>query len=91
MKKTEISKKVRERIYQRDKYCIYCGTWCGDGYPRNIAHFISRGAGGLGIEENLYLVCPNCHIKEHNGELDRSIVVNYLKKLYPEVDYENNM
>ena len=82
MKKTDISAKVRKRIYERDKYCVYCGKWCGEGYPRNIAHLTSRGSGGLGIEENLYLVCPDCHVKEHNGELDRNIPINYLKGLY---------
>ena len=87
MRKTDISNAVRKRIYERDKYCVYCGTYCGDGYPRNIAHLISRGAGGSGREENLYLVCPSCHVKEHNGELDKSIPVSYLRRLYPNEDY----
>ena len=87
MKKTEITNKVRQRIYERDRYCVYCGAWCGEGYPRNIAHLKSKGAGGLGREENLYLVCPSCHVKEHNGETDKNIPLNYLKSLYPNEKY----
>ena len=87
MKKTDIPNSVRKRIYERDKWCVYCGAWCGEGYPRNIAHYSSRGSGGPGIEQNLYLVCPTCHIQEHNGEKDRTIVRDYLKGLYPDEDY----
>ena len=87
MKKTDISKAVIKRIYERDRVCVYCHRWCGEGYPRNIAHLTSRGAGGPGREQNLYLVCPDCHIREHNGELDKRIPVEYLKGLYPDEDY----
>lgn len=32
------------------------------------AHFIPRSAGGLGIEENIFTACENCHREQDNGK-----------------------
>lgn len=77
----EISKKVRERVLDRDEYCILCGR---PGLPNS--HFISRSQLGLGIEQNIVTMCTECHDKWHtSGEqsLMAEKVREYLEKLYP--------
>lgn len=54
----DVSKEVRDEVIERDKHkCIFCPS------HNNItmAHYISRGAGGLGIKENIACVCIRCH------------------------------
>lgn len=60
---TSISNQVRQRVRERDKWCIFCGKQGSD-----IMHFVPRSSGGLGIEQNLALGCRECHMK-----LDQSI------------------
>lgn len=52
-----IATDVRKVIHERDKWCILCGK----SYGLEIAHYVSRGSGGMGIEENLVLLCQDCH------------------------------
>lgn len=82
-KACSISKKVRQEVMERDGgKCIFCGGT----YNLEIAHYISRGCGGLGIPENLTVACHQCH-----SDLDQSskkkemhrIQFEYLEKLYP--------
>lgn len=57
-KACEISKETKEAVYERDGgRCVYCQS--NKGLPN--AHFIPRSHGGLGIEENILTLCPNCH------------------------------
>lgn len=61
-KATSISKEVKMKVWERDAgVCIFCGvpiTW-------NLAnsHFIKRSHLGLGIEENIFCACLECHHK----------------------------
>ena len=89
-----ISPKVRAIVKERDKWCILCGTT----YGLQVAHFISRGAGGLGIPQNLVLLCINCHRQydqsKHRPEL-RKKIKSYLEQHYSNIKeeqlkYENN-
>lgn len=34
---------------------------CDERYGLQAAHFISRGSGGLGVAENLIMLCVRCH------------------------------
>ena len=62
-KATDISQKVKEEVYERDKgCCIICGS---PGQPNS--HYIRRSAGGLGIPENVVTMCFNCHNAYDNG------------------------
>lgn len=87
-KACDISPAVREAVYKRDKHsCIVCGR------TQNIqvAHFISRGRGGLGIEENLGCMCLQHHYDFDNGKYHieiGQIFEEYLKEHYPEWDKE---
>lgn len=84
-KALEISKKVRERVYERDGgLCVICGAV---GMPN--AHYIARSQGGLGVEENILTLCFYCHSKYdqsiHRNKL-RRYLREYLQTKYPEWD-----
>lgn len=99
-KATQISRETAERVMGRDGYsCLFCRL----GYDfeeygnrsdlafctYDIAHFIPRSKGGLGIEENLVMLC-----RYHHHELDQGkkglrdemlgMMEEYLKGLYPD-------
>lgn len=83
-KATEIPKWVKEIVWKRDKKkCIFCHRFV----PLECAccHFIPRSAGGLGIPENIYTGCSECHIEQDNGlntKLYDLKVENHLKGIY---------
>lgn len=80
-----ISPNARKRVQERDKWCVLCGShhWL------EIAHYVSRGRGGVGIEENLVLLCHECHMKydqsKHRTEIKETLK-NYLQAQYPNWD-----
>jgi 5-methylcytosine-specific restriction endonuclease McrA len=83
-KEKEIPQKVKEAVYERDDHrCIYCNKIV----PKRCAccHFIPRSAGGLGIEENIFTACEDCHREQDNGkdskEYDKK-AKKYLKSIY---------
>ncbi len=86
---TDIKPKVRDAVKERDKHkCVVCDF----PYAVQVAHiFINRSHGGLGIEENLALLCLECHMKLDNGkkrdsEPIRQQVEEYMKRKYPKLD-----
>ncbi|HHX72167.1 MAG TPA: HNH endonuclease [Clostridiales bacterium] len=83
-----ISRAVKEKVLERDKYCVWCGR---PGIPN--AHFIPRSQGGLGIEENVLTLCPECHRKyDHTTERKKmqGHFRIYLRIQYPDWD-ENKL
>lgn len=84
MNRTSITPKVRKEVYERDRWCVLCGT----PYNLQCAHFISRGSGGLGIPQNLVMLCIKCHRdydqSGHRKEI-REQIKNYLSRFY-EID-----
>lgn len=83
-KEKEIPQKVKEAVYERDNHrCIFCNKIV----PKRCAccHFIPRSAGGLGIEQNIFTACDNCHREQDNGlhtkDFDRK-AKRYLKSIY---------
>lgn len=102
-KKLQISIKIAEKVGERDNYtCLFCKN----GYHidnqnlsnlefliHDIAHFIPRSQGGLGIEENLIVLCRYHHHMLDNGNnglrnemLD--IIEKYLKTQYTDWEKE---
>ena len=81
---TSITAKVRLDVYDRDSIqgtpcCIYCGS----PYHIEIAHYIERSRGGMGIPQNLVCLCTECHRKQHNGDKDiEDFMRKYLMCLY---------
>lgn len=80
---TSIPMEVKRKVYARDGgRCIVCGR---EGLPN--AHYIRRSHGGLGIEENIVTLCPQCHHDFDNGFHRREIgdyISEYLDKWYPD-------
>lgn len=59
----------------------------------DIAHFINRSQGGLGVEENLVLLCRfhHHHLDNSNKGLRKEMLMimeEYLKQCYPEWNKE---
>ena len=96
-KACDISKKVKEKVWERDGgKCVICGN------SYNVmpnAHYVPRAKGGLGIEQNIVTLCTlltenKCHYKFDNGtfeekeEMDYKIAT-YLKSKYPNWNREN--
>lgn len=86
-KACDISAKVRMEVRQRDgDKCIWCGRHLS--HPQ-ICHYISRGAGGLGIPQNLTCGCVTCHQQADQGQhTDRYKLAmrEHLKRHYPDWD-----
>lgn len=82
-KALDISKAVKETVWQRDKYrCILCGS--PDAAPN--AHYVSRARGGLGIPENVVTLCRECHDHYDNGAGGKGLgplIATYLREKYP--------
>ena len=82
-KACDIPKKVKDRVWVRDKMsCVVCGSSCA--FPN--AHYISRAHGGLGIEENIVTLCPDCHRAYDQStahEWYKTQIRRYLKRIYP--------
>ncbi len=81
-KHTAIPKKVKEKVYKRDRgKCIICGA---AGFPN--AHYIRRSQLGKGIEQNIVTLCHICHHEFDNGNKRKEygcIIKKYLNKIYP--------
>lgn len=83
-KATSIPKQVKLIVWERDNHkCIFCGR----EVPWNLAnsHFIKRSHGGLGIPENLFCNCLECHNKfddSINREWMLPIARHYLMSKY---------
>lgn len=102
-KATRISQETANRVANRDKYCC---LFCRENYQTlnknranlecnvfDIAHFIPRSKGGLGIEENLVFLCRYHHSLMDNGNFGLrqemlEKVEEYLKRKYPDWEKE---
>jgi len=82
-KALSISRAVKEKVFERDEYCVLCGS--PNGLPN--AHYIPRSQGGLGIEENIVTLCPECH-RKYDQTYERPILKAKIKS-YLQSKYEN--
>ena len=83
-KATDIPKNVRQEVLMRDRgRCIFCGTMDN----LQCHHYLYRKPHlGMGIKENLVMLCINCHDRLHKhdkGFVLRNFVKDYLDKHYP--------
>lgn len=92
-KKTEITKNVKEAVWNRDKRkCIFCNKEVPMFYAN--AHLVPRSSGGLGIEENIFTACEDCHREQDNGLNSKEydlVAENYLKSIYGEIWDKRNL
>ena len=91
-KATDISSKVKQRVWERDKgRCVVCGN------SYNVmpnAHYISRAKGGLGIEQNVVTLCTEltpfkCHRKYDFGTKEEKEKIKKIIKEYLQNQYED--
>ncbi len=86
---TTISPATRRHVYDRDKgCCVLCSTVGG----LQCAHYIPRSQGGLGREQNLIMLCPECHRlydQSHERRQLRKELRGYLKSKYPDWNEKN--
>lgn len=77
-----IPREVKDRVYKRDGgLCVLCRR---PGVPN--AHIVSRAQGGLGIEENIVTLCPDCHRlydQSVHREILRREIMDYMRRKYP--------
>lgn len=90
-KALSISAAVRERVRERDGCCVLCFLKRGIFNARGLecAHYISRGQSGLGIEENLVMLCPSCHKETDQSEkreANREMIAEHLRNIYESWD-----
>lgn len=87
-KALQIPSRVKRIVHERDGgCCVLCGA---PGDP--VAHYISRGQGGLGIEENIVTLCAGCHRAYDQGPYRKAIRAQlraYLEEQYPGWDESN--
>lgn len=66
----DISPKVRKEVMERDGHkCIICGSTDN----LQVAHYVSRARLGLGIPQNLAVMCGVCHFEMDNGKSHREL------------------
>lgn len=88
---------VKAEVAERDKVngwpcCILCGRPAPteNRLAFSNAHYIARSQGGLGIEENILTLCPECHRRYDGAERNelRPILRMYLMGHYDGWDEE---
>ena len=95
-KALEIPIEVKKAVAERDSVdghpcCIWCGTPAPLSNPLAFsnAHYISRGQGGLGIEENILTLDWECHLRfdqsEYRAEM-QEFFKDYLHSKHPDWD-----
>ncbi len=97
-KALEIPLEVKRAVAERDSVdgwacCIYCGKPAPTENPLAFsnAHYISRGQGGLGVEENILTLCWTCHMRyDQSTERDsmKAFFREYLESKHPEWEEE---
>lgn len=93
-KATAIPPSVKAAVAKRDclngpATCILCGK---PGMPN--AHIVRRSRGGMGVEQNIVSLCPDCHRELDEGKdsaMLMEIVVEYIKGFYPDWTPESVM
>lgn len=97
-KSTGIPRIVKKAVAERDSINDWpCCISCGKPAPAenklafSNAHYIPRSLGGLGIEENILTLCPECH-REYDFGTRHNIMKKYfsgwLMDCYPGWDEE---
>ncbi|MCL2220975.1 MAG: hypothetical protein FWC20_01860 [Oscillospiraceae bacterium] len=85
----DISQKVRKAVYERDSddgispLCIICKR----GDMLSVAHYIPRSLSGLGIEQNLGVMCIPCHDKHDHGYPEERKSIDRLFRKYLQLRY----
>lgn len=85
-KACDISPAVRKKVLERDGYCSILSGSCEN---IQIAHYIGRARGGLGIPENLVCLTAQEHFEYDNGKYHDEIknaIESHLRQRYDNWD-----
>lgn len=81
-----ITRSTKEAVAERDSFEGYpCCVLCGSPAPTNnwlafsCAHYISRAQGGLGREDNILTLCPECH-RRYDQTTERAMLKPFFKR-----------
>lgn len=88
-KALSITPATKRAVYERDNHCC---VLCGSPYGQPNAHYISRGQGGLGVEQNIVTLCWDCHrAYDQSSERDsiHEELKTHLQSKYPNWDEQN--
>lgn len=79
--KTGIAAKTRRTVLDRDGRCCIL---CGSPFQLEIAHYISRAQLGIGVPQNLVLLCKKCHMAYDGTEREiyKPMIRDYLRSCY---------
>ena len=89
-KACHFDKRTRQKVIERDKGCIFCGTV----NSLTVAHYISKAHGGLGIVQNGVVACLMCHRRLDQSTARKHLlreVRAYLDQLYPDFPDEDRV
>ncbi len=82
MGKYDFGEKARRTIKDRDGGCIFCRAYGNSGFPATqIAHYIPRSHGGLGVPENGAYVCAPHHQNLDNSPLRQKYMAFFKRYL----------
>lgn len=88
-KATSIPTSVKWAVFCRDNCrCVLCGSFFGEP----VAHVVRRSKGGMGIEQNVVTLCPDCHRSYDQGQNRKALyarLVAYMKGFYPDWNRED--
>ena len=88
---TGIPKKVKHKVYKRDReHCVLCGRYALPEWA--CAHYIARSHGGLGVEQNILTLCPDCHMRYDNTVergMIKIVLAAYWQSKYDDWDERN--
>lgn len=65
---------IRRRIWNRDRWCVICGS-CG----YDVHHIVYRSHGGTNAENNLVLLCRACHRALHDDSPNLAMIKRGLR------------
>ena len=95
----DIPPRVKKAVAERDSIdgwtcCIYCGKPAPTTNPLAFSncHYIPRSQGGLGIEENVFTMDWECHLRydqSTNREEMKAFIKEYLQSKYPDWNEED--
>ena len=75
-----IPERIKKKIYQESGMaCAMCGE--EDISTFEIHHIKPISEGGIAEEENLIMLCSNCHSKVTHGEIEKSEILELKKSL----------
>lgn len=76
-KATDIPTELKKKVWERDNHmCIFCHKYVRWKYANS--HYIKRSHLGMGIEENIFTACTNCHYK-FDDSIYRKDMMNFAK------------